>query len=112
MQLRNITFMSRDPERLADFWAAVLELPARESMVDEVLLHDGTWGFPRLTFQRVDGGTRTPSPMHLDVTPEDRVQAIGRLIALGGSEVETFGTEDFRWTVMRDPEGNELCVTD
>jgi catechol 2,3-dioxygenase-like lactoylglutathione lyase family enzyme len=112
MRLRNITFMSRDPERLADFWAAVLELPARKATAEEVLLHDGEWGFPRFTFQRVADESRSPSPIHLDLTPDDRRQAVGQLIKLGATEVATHGDDDFRWTVMRDRDGNEFCVTD
>ncbi len=81
-------------------------------MAKEVLIHDGEWGFPRFTFQRVDDGPRSPSPIHLDLTPDDRLQAVGQLIALGATEVATHGDEDFRWSVMRDPDGNEFCVTD
>ncbi|HYD09913.1 MAG TPA: VOC family protein [Acidimicrobiales bacterium] len=114
MLLRNITFMTRDPERLADFWAAALELPGRHRPnEDEVIVHDGDWGFPRITFQRVDdGAARTPSPIHLDLTPEDRLATIERLKSLGATEGDTHGDDDFRWTVLRDPDGNELCVTD
>jgi catechol 2,3-dioxygenase-like lactoylglutathione lyase family enzyme len=112
MQVRNITFMSRDPERLADFWAAALELPGRLASAGEVIVHDGDWTFPRLTFQRVDDGPRPPGPMHLDLTPDDRLAAVARLVALGAEEVATQGSEEFRWTVLRDPDGNEFCVTD
>lgn len=34
MRLRNITFMTTQPARLADFWAAVLELPGRREDPD------------------------------------------------------------------------------
>ena len=112
MRIRNITFMARDPARLADFWAAVLELPGRtEAPSGEVIVHDGDFGFPRLTFQPVADGPRTPSPIHLDVTPsEGRLAAIERLLGLGATEGETHGDDDLRWTVLRDPEGNEFCV--
>jgi hypothetical protein len=105
--------MTREPARLADFWAAALELPGRRTTDDEVIIHDGDWGYPRLTFQRIDDGSRAPSPIHLDLTPEDgRLVAIERLRRLGATEGETHGDDDFHWTVMRDPDGNELCVTD
>ena len=113
MLLRNVTFMTNDPDRLADFWAAALELSGRHTTDGEVIVHDGDWGYPRLTFQRIEDGPRSPSPIHLDLTPEDgRVAAIERLRSLGAIEGETHGDDEFRWTVMRDPDGNELCVTD
>ena len=75
-------------------------------------MHDGDFGFPRLTFQRVEDGPRAPSAIHLDLTPDDRRVAVERLVALGATEGETHGDDDFRWTVVLDPDGNELCVTD
>ena len=106
--------MSRDPARLADFWASALELSGRTVTPEgEVIIHDGDWGYPRLTFQPIEDGPRAPSPIHLDLTPEDgRLAAIERLRRLGATEGETHGDDDFRWTVLRDPDGNELCVTD
>jgi Glyoxalase-like domain len=47
--------------------------------------------------------------MYLDLTPDDRVQAVARLTELGASEGATHGDSEFRWTVMRDPDGNEFA---
>lgn len=112
MLLRNVTFMTKDPERLADFWAAALGLPERRTTPDEILLADAEWGFPRFTFQRIEDGPRAPSPLHLDLTPGDRLEAIAHLTGLGATEGSTHGNSQFRWTVMRDPDGNEFCLTD
>lgn len=48
-RLRNVTFMTTDPERLASFWAEALGLPERKYSPEEVLLADADWGFPRFT---------------------------------------------------------------
>ena len=113
LRLRIVTFMSRDPERLADFWAEALALSERKSMEDEVVLADAEWSFPRFTFQRIDDArAATPNAVHIDLIAEDRVVAIARLVALGAAEGATHGDDEFRWTVMRDPDGNEFCVTD
>ena len=111
-RLRNVTFMTTDPERLANFWAEALGLPERRSSPDEVLLADAEWGFPRFTFQRINDAPRPTSPLHLDLTPDDRVNEVARLIELGATQGATHGDSGFRWTVMRDPDGNEFCVTD
>jgi catechol 2,3-dioxygenase-like lactoylglutathione lyase family enzyme len=114
LRLRNITFMSPDPERLADFWAAALGFDERQATDDEILLADAEWSWPRCTIQRVDAARARPAPLHLDLTPlDDRGAAVARLVALGATEGETHGDEGgFRWTVVLDPDGNEFCVTD
>ncbi len=104
--------MTRDPGRLADFWQAALGLPERKTSQEEILLADADWGFPRFTFQRVDEERQRPSAVHLDLTPEDRLAEVERLVELGATEGVTHGDDDFRWTVMHDPDGNEFCVTD
>ena len=37
--------------------------------------------------------------MYLDLTPDDREQAVARLTELGASEGATHGDSEFRWTV-------------
>lgn len=112
LRLRNVTFMSRDPERLATFWGAVLGLTERTSSAGEVLLADADWSFPRFTFQPVDDAQRSPSAVHVDLTADDRALAVRRLVELGATEGETHGDAAMRWTVMYDPDGNEFCVTE
>jgi predicted enzyme related to lactoylglutathione lyase len=114
LALRNVTFVSADPGRLADFWAAALGLPARRDGDHEVLLADVGWGYPRYTFQQaVDGPVTGTNRVHLDLLADDRAAEVERLAALGATEVRTV-TDDpsgVIWTVMTDPDGNELCVT-
>lgn len=112
LRLRNVTFMSREPERLADFWAAALGFVERKDSPEEILLADAEWSFPRFTFQRVDDGPRVPSALHVDLSADDRVVTVARPLELGATERSTHGDDDFRWTVMCDPDGNEFCVTD
>lgn len=107
-RIRNVTCMTTDPERLVSFWAEALGLPERKYGPEELVVADADWGFPRFTFQRVDDGRRA-APMYLDLTPDDRVQAVARLTELGVSEGATHGDSEFRWMVMRDPDGNEFA---
>jgi Glyoxalase-like domain len=57
---RNVTFMTTDPGRLADLWAAVLGLTGRRDKRDETIVADAEWSDPRLTFQTVTelGGSK------------------------------------------------------
>ena len=44
--LRNVTFMTTDPPRLAEFWAAALGLPERVEHDGEIVLADTDWRYP------------------------------------------------------------------
>lgn len=50
LSVRNITFMSADPARLAQFWAAATGWTERREHGDEIVIAPTGWGFPRLTF--------------------------------------------------------------
>jgi len=112
LRLRNVTFMTPDPARLADFWAVALGWTERKTTPDEIVLADAEWSFPRFTFQRVVDPRPAPSAVHIDLFSGGRVAAVARLVELGAIEGDTYGDENLRWTVMRDPDGNEFCVTD
>lgn len=86
-------------------------LPERKTSAEEVLLAETDWGFPRFTLQRVSEGRRQASSVHVDLTAQDRLAEVARLAGLGATEGATHGDEQFGWTVMRDPDGNEFCVT-
>ena len=111
--VRNISFMTTDPERLADFWSAATGYTERRDSRDEILLAPHDWGFPRLTFQRIEAPRSTPGGVHLDLTADDMAREVERLVRLGATrlwsvDVEHSGTTT--WTAMHDPGGNEFCV--
>jgi predicted enzyme related to lactoylglutathione lyase len=111
--IRNVTFMTADPKRLADFWAEVLRLPERRDEENETIVADADWTYPRLTFQKVTESSARARQLHLDLTADDRLVEVERLCDLGGREQRTVTVEgSWRWTVMTDPDGNEFCVTD
>ena len=68
---------------------------------------------PKLVFQRVPEGKVVKNRMHLDliVGPDIEGEA-ERFVALGATRVsaDPIGSDDCRWIVMQDPEGNELCL--
>jgi catechol 2,3-dioxygenase-like lactoylglutathione lyase family enzyme len=111
--IRNVTFMTDDPRRLADFWSTVLALPERRDEPEETICADAEWQYPRLTFQKVTDLEVRPARLHLDLTADDRRAEVARLLSLGATEDRDVSMSDgWTWTVMRDPDGNEFCVTD
>ncbi len=111
--VRNITFASADPRRLADFWAAVMGYAQRRDGPEETLLAPDDWGFPRFTFQHVAAPARTPGRLHLDLTAADMDAEVERLVGLGAVRVRVVDVAQSgttTWTVLQDPDGNEFCV--
>jgi hypothetical protein len=113
LAVRNITFSSADPERLADFWAAATGYTRRRDSAEEVLLAADDWSFPRLDFQHSPTPTSGPGRVHLDLTAADMAAEVDRLIDLGATELWTIDTAQSgttTWTTMADPDGNQFCV--
>jgi hypothetical protein len=113
LALRNVTFTSPDPGRLADFWAEALGCTERRDGAEEVLLALPGWLFPRFSFQRGTRAATGDDPVHLDLTAEDMETEVDRLLALGAVKLWTIPVEQSgttTWTTMRDPDGNKFCV--
>ena len=134
-----VTFDAVDPHALVRWWAdllgydvedshdAVTQLLAEGHVSDaEVVVIDGRRAFadgaaahhpdragPRLYVQRVPEPKTAKNRVHLDVrVGQDALDAeVDRLTATGAEFVEWNSHPGHRWAVMRDPEGNEFCLT-
>jgi catechol 2,3-dioxygenase-like lactoylglutathione lyase family enzyme len=98
-----------DPQRLADFYRALLggrQLWAKESSVG--IKVPGAVLVP----QRVDGYVPPVWPgtsiVHLDLTADDVDAAAERAVELGATLPEQ---PDRRWRVLLDPAGHPFCLT-
>jgi predicted enzyme related to lactoylglutathione lyase len=69
---------------------------------------------PKIVFQQVPEAKTVKNRLHFDVIVADSEAAAQRLIALGATRVsaEPVRQHGGAWIVMRDPEGNELCLCD
>lgn len=135
-----VSFDAADPQRLGEFWAAVLgyvmnpppegfdtwaafmdsvDWPADQrdavyAIVDPDLIR------PRLLFQKVAEGKTAKNRVHIDVNvgaglpPDKRTPAIraraDEIVALGASELREVEENGEFWIVLRDIEGNEFCL--
>ena len=100
-----------DPERLADFWAAVLGWQRTDKYPDIIEIADPAGTGPSLAFEPVPERKTLKNRLHLDVNPVgcDQAQEVERLIGLGARRVD-IGQGEQTWVVLADPEGNEFCV--
>jgi len=112
--IHSITFDCADPARLAAFWMAALGYVVEEGCVPDeegAALVDPHGRGPRLLFQPTPEGKSVKNRLHLDLRPDDSMNAtVERLLSMGGRKVAAFDWEYGVWTVMQDPEGNEFCV--
>lgn len=135
-----VTIDARDPHRLADWWADVLEwtvehqdpafiqrmIDEGHASADEAIVHDGAlvWRIgaaivppsgvaaPRILFQAVPEGKAVKNRVHLDIRPADHdlSAARERVIARGAVPVGGGRQGPLEWVTYQDPEGNEFCV--
>lgn len=97
-------------DRIRPFWALVLDYRPRVQSDGSIDLVDPDGGGPSIWFQSVPEPKTSKNRIHLDVyvTPRDRADLTARLVALGGSILAEYPT----FTVLADPEGNEVCLND
>ncbi|MDT4907593.1 MAG: hypothetical protein QOI69_834 [Pseudonocardiales bacterium] len=135
-----VTFDAANPQRLGEFWAAVLGYVMQpppegfdswDAFLDSVswpadqrdamyAIVDPEGTKPRLLFQKVPEGKTAKNRVHLDVNvgaglPHDERKPAVRtradeIVALGATELRTAEENGEYWIVMQDIDGNEFCV--
>ncbi|GAA0918421.1 VOC family protein [Nonomuraea longicatena] len=116
-----LTIDCHDPEPLAAFWCAALDLKVIERSGNKVEI--GSWEPtveevrarqmpPTLQFIRVPEGKAVKNRLHLDISPIDLStdDEVARLLDLGASKMDVGQGPGRSWVPMADPEGNEFCV--
>lgn len=91
-----------DPKRLAAFWAAALGMTADALDDGDAAVRDGA-GAVVLWVNRVSELVTVKNRLHFDVLTE----SVDELVGAGATVLDA---ESFRWTVLWDPEGHELCA--
>ncbi len=112
LALDKVTFDCAETMRVAKFWAEALGFdldPGSEA--DGALIRDPSGRSDGIYFQPVPESKIAKNRVHLDLRPTGSMAAeVERLEGLGATIVERVDEGGSFWTVMHDPEGNELCV--
>jgi Glyoxalase-like domain len=115
VRIQCLVIDARDCPALARFWAealgwrvtyeddhqSVVEPPDGSAEVDVA---------PDLLFVRVDDEKASKNRLHLDLRPTNQAATVEHLLRLGARHADVGQGDDVKWTVLADPEGNELCV--
>jgi hypothetical protein len=107
LDLANITFDCDDARTVGEFWSAALGRPIGPIHTREATILPGA---PTYLFLRVPEPKTAKNRVHVDLVADDRRAEVARLVALGATEVHDKDEWGVSWTVLTDPEGNELCV--
>ena len=107
-----ITIDAQDAERIADFWAAVLDTEREEELDDgRFLVLKGRDDLPAVCVQRVPEPKHGKVRIHLDLGAPDLAEATSRIEALGGSwDGEDRILDGVEWRTFADPEGHEFDI--
>lgn len=111
-RLVSVGIDSGHPVDAAQWWADALEWRIVAAASDEAEIAPHAGGTLALVFLPVPEPKTVKNRLHLDIASrdaDDRHATVARLLAAGATEVD-IGQKDVRWTVLADPEGNELCV--
>jgi hypothetical protein len=103
-----------DPVKLANFWSDVTSWQIAMEEPDEVAVEPagGDADGIALVFVPVAEAKTAKNRIHLDLrsnSSDEQAETVGRLRELGALPVHS-GESTVPWTVLADPEGNELCV--
>ena len=111
LSVDTLTIDCHDPKLVADFWCVALGYGLDElGDEDAVILPAGGVGWT-LLFQFVPEGKTIKNRIHLDLRPSGSMaEEVARLEAAGATSLRRVDEGGIFWTVMADPEGNELCV--
>ena len=105
---------SRDPERLAPFWAGALGYAIGEFDRAGIYLDlvPPEASLPVVYLQRVPEDKKVKNRVHLDLYVGDPAASIRELVLLGATTLgqPQTGSAGGWWQVMADPHGNEFCV--
>jgi predicted enzyme related to lactoylglutathione lyase len=100
-----------DTGRAANFWSAVLDLPARaQSQPGWFQLGPAVAGGPVINIQPVGESKVGKSRLHLDLWVSDVRAAVALVHRLGGRTLDEHTHDEWLIRVMADPEGIEFCL--
>ena len=110
LAIAHVTFDCADATELAGFWSAALERPIDAGAGTSFATIGSAEAGPTLMFLAVEESKTAKNRCHLDLVAGDRAAECKRLLDLGAQHIAEHDEYGHRWTVLRDPSGNEFCI--
>jgi hypothetical protein len=114
LRLGEIVIDCADHEVVVVFWLAAMGGYRRVEVNEQYVAiapAEPAVGRPPILFQKVPEPKVVKNRVHLDFRAESMAAEVERLTALGATFIAERSLGELRWTVLADPEGNELCVS-
>lgn len=108
LTLSAVTLNSTDPWRTARFWAALLGGGCADGGNGFVHVRGGA--LLLIVQPAPDRTAHEDTDVHLDLRADDPAAEVARAVALGATVVAARADSHGTWTVLRDPDGRELCI--
>lgn len=105
MMITTVMINTANPEKLAEFWKALLDVDENFKTGNFLWLKNAE-GSPAIGFQKVDSADIQPQRIHIDILVDDKAEATDRVKELGGSLVQEGNINN----IVADPDGNQFCV--
>jgi predicted enzyme related to lactoylglutathione lyase len=99
-----------DLDRMASFYAAALGYAVHGKGGEQYVSLVGNG--PKVVFQKVPEAKTVKNRVHLDLIVDDIEAEAARWVSLGATRGDFIKEYGVSWIVMRDPEGNEVCLCD
>lgn len=111
VQLIGTVFEAGDPDRLAQFWSELLEVPTARDAYGILLPPSPTRAGLRFTPGVGRGAAPNPTHLHLVAdTVEGQQAVVADAVRRGARPADVGQGPDVDFVVLADPEGNEFCV--
>ena len=111
LSVDTLTIDCHDPRVVADFWCEALGYRLVEIDDEDAEIQPADGPGWTLLFQIVPEGKSVKNRLHLDLRPSvSMADEVARLETAGAKVVRRVDEGGSFWTLMADPEGNELCV--
>jgi hypothetical protein len=107
-----ITIDALNPRVVADFWCAVFGWVVLEEDEGIISIGSPNGAAPTVDVCAVPEAKSVKNRVHLDIRADGvtRDAELQRLLDLGATLTDIGQPSDASWTVLSDPEGNELCL--
>ena len=119
LTVEQISIDAHDPERIAKFWAEVLDYKVMyDSQTDpeadaeaerEIELAPKNGSGNNILLVENHEQKNVKNRLHFDLRPDDQAAEVERVESLGARKVD-IGQGEQSWVVLADPEGNEFCI--
>jgi hypothetical protein len=108
-----VTFDCADAAALGRFWSELLRHPLDDGATAE-FASIGRSGDraprPHWAFVQVPEDKQVKNRVHVDLVAENLAVAVDRAVALGATRLAERADDNYRWSTLADPEGNEFDI--